>query len=72
MIEVKTVERYGKEVFESNFDAIRRGNCMCLQCLNMKPGKPDHCSIAAAFYEICKTHGNAFIMTRCDSWKEIV
>ena len=64
------VERYGKTVWENTImDAMRKENCMCLHCANMKPGKPDHCQIAAAFYVICKAHGCAFILTRCDSWK---
>jgi hypothetical protein len=64
--------RYGRLVFETPaMDALRKEHCMCLHCVKMKPGLPDHCEIAAAFYEICKQHGNAFIMTRCDSWAVI-
>lgn len=65
----KKVERYGKEVFETEaMDILRREHCMCLHCGNMNPGQPGHCKIATSFYEICKQHGSAFIMTRCDSW----
>lgn len=64
------VIRYEQEVWETpTMDGIRRQNCMCHHCGKMKPGEPDHCSIAAAFYEICKVHGTAFILTRCDSWE---
>jgi hypothetical protein len=35
----------------------------------MKPGEPDHCDAAAKFYEICKAHGCAFILTRCAAWR---
>jgi len=63
------VTKYGIEVWETpTMDAIRREHCMCHHCGNMKPGEPDHCKIAAAFYEICKVHGTAFILTRCDEW----
>ena len=64
------VTRYGKEVFETPImDYRRRDHCMCLHCSRMKPGEPNHCEIAAKFYEICKAHGNAFILTRCEAWK---
>ena len=64
------VERYGKTVWEtSKMDSIRKENCMCHHCNRMRPDAPDHCQIAQSFYEICLTHGNAFILTRCDSWE---
>lgn len=64
------VHKYGQDVWETPaMDKIRTEHCMCHHCWKMKPGRPDHCRIAAAFYEICKVHGNAFIMTRCDSWE---
>ncbi len=63
------ITRYGVEVWETPaMDAIRRENCMCHHCSRMNPDKPDHCEIAQSFYEICKQHGNALILTRCDSW----
>lgn len=71
MEEPVKVERYGKMVWETPaMDAQRKYHCMCLNCGKMKPGKDDHCKIASAFYEICKEHGNAFILTRCDSWSK--
>lgn len=64
------VERFGKEVWETPYmDGMRKYSCLCLHCENMKPGEPDHCPAAAAFYEICKKYGNAFVMTRCSIWK---
>ena len=66
---IKQVERYGQTVWESEFDAVRRGNCLCHQCAKMNPGELDHCQIAARFYEICKENGNAFILTRCKDWQ---
>lgn len=50
-------------------DLLRKEHCMCLHCGRMKPGEPDHCQIAQSFFEICKQHGNAFIMTRCGPWE---
>jgi hypothetical protein len=66
------MERYGKLVWETTvMDCVRRGKCMCLHCGRLKIGNPElNCKIAQAFFEICKEHGNAFIMTRCDSWIE--
>jgi hypothetical protein len=64
------VMRYNQEVWETpEMDAIRKENCMCHHCSKMKPGQEDHCKIASSFYEICKVNGNAFILTRCASWK---
>lgn len=63
-------ERYGKTVWLTPaMDTLRREHCMCLHCAEMRPGESSHCNIAQSFFEICKAHGNAFIMTRCDSWK---
>jgi hypothetical protein len=68
---IELVERYGKQVWENqDTEAMRRGNCLCHLCDNMKPGEPDHCRIASRFFEICQEHGTAFILTRCDSWAE--
>jgi hypothetical protein len=71
---MRQVERYGKQVWENEcFEDQRKGNCMCHQCQRMKPDQSDHCPIAAKFYEVCKDHGCAFILTRCEAWtpKEI-
>jgi hypothetical protein len=66
---MRLVERYGQLVWENEeFEDQRTGNCMCHFCARMKPGDPDHCEIAAAFYAVCKEHGCAFILTRCAKW----
>ena len=62
------VRRYGSMVWETPKDAERKDDCMCLHCSRMKPDEDDHCSLAAAFYEVCRNGGNAFIMTRCGDW----
>jgi len=65
------VKRYDVETWEiTDMDALRNEHCMCHHCGRMKPGEPDHCKIAQSFYEICKKHGNAFILTRCADWIE--
>jgi hypothetical protein len=62
------MERYGQKVWElPAWDEARRTHCLCHRCKKMRPGKEDHCKIASSFYEICKAHGTAFILTRCDS-----
>jgi hypothetical protein len=65
----RQVERYGLLVWENpTAEAIRKEECLCLNCGRMKPGQPDHCQVAAAFYEICKVNGNAFVLSRCAHW----
>ena len=66
----RIVERYGMAVWElPEMDKIRKDNCLCLHCGNLKPNQPDNCKIAQAIYEnFCKVNGNAFIMTRCNTW----
>ena len=62
-------ERHDKMVWETpTMDALRHEHCMCLHCGALKPGTPENCPIAQKFYEICKAHGNAFILTRCEDW----
>jgi len=75
MEEPKREFRYGKWIWETPaMDMLRKEHCMCLHCLNLKiipHGASDNCPMADAFYEICKNHGNTFIMTRCENWKGI-
>ena len=65
------VVRHEQMVWENpTAEAIRRAECLCHHCDRMRPGTPEHCSLAQQFYEICKAHGTAFVLSRCDSWKE--
>ena len=65
------VVRHGQAVWENpTAEAIRVAECLCHHCDRMRPGTPEHCTIAQQFYEICKAHGTAFVLSRCDSWKE--
>lgn len=71
MEQPKRVSKYNKKVWETpTMDFLRKNHCMCHNCDRMKPTEPDHCKIAQSFYAICKEHGTAFILTRCESWKE--
>jgi len=68
------VERHAMKVWEnSEMDALRRENCMCLFCGKLIPQQgdfphPDNCRIAQKYFALCKLYGNAFIMTRCSQW----
>ncbi len=59
-------EHYGQVVWVNpTTEALRRTECLCLNCAKSKPGEPDHCPIAAAGYSLCRANGVAFAMTRC-------
>jgi hypothetical protein len=58
--------KYGKKVTEFiEYESQRRLACLCLRCKKLKPAKEDNCPAAQAFFEVCKEHGCAFILTRC-------
>lgn len=50
-------------------ESLRRTECLCLNCENLKPGQPDNCHIAQAFYQICVRENVALAVTRCPVWK---
>lgn len=50
-------------------EALRKEECLCLNCGNMKPGKPDHCYIANQLYQISVKENIAMTITRCPIWK---
>lgn len=59
-------EHYGRTVWVNPLtEALREKECLCFNCDKMKPGQVDHCSIATAFYGVCRLTGTAFAMTRC-------
>ena len=61
---------YGETVWVNpTTENLRRDECLCFNCDNMKPGEPDHCHIASAFYEVCKRENVALIVARCPLWK---
>lgn len=60
---------YGQEVWVNPMtEPLRKNECLCLNCGNLKPGKEDNCRIAQAFYEICVKENIALIVTRCPIW----
>lgn len=61
---------YGKDVWVNpTTESLRRSECLCLNCDNLKPGQPDNCHIAQAFYQICVQDNVALAVTRCPLWK---
>lgn len=52
-------------------EPMRKEECLCLNCGNLKPGQPDNCLMARAFYEICVRENIALMVTRCLSWRQM-
>lgn len=50
----------------SEMDALRKTECMCLNCY-LKDENPPYksCPVAGKIYEICKEHDMAMAITRC-------
>lgn len=66
----KKEAHYGQKVWVNPItEALRKSECLCLNCGNLKPGQPDNCPIAQLFYEICVTNNVAIATTRCFIWK---
>lgn len=64
------MESYGKKVWANpTTESLRRSECLCLNCANLKPGQPDNCHIAQSLYEICVKENIALAVTRCPLWK---
>ena len=62
-------KHYDKEVWVNpTTEAMRRTECLCLNCGHMKPGEEDHCRIAAQLYKICVSENVAMTITRCPVW----
>ncbi len=69
-VQPKVEEHYGKRVFVNpTTEYIRRAECLCLNCGNLKPGQPDNCQIAQALFEVCVRENVALAVTRCPIWK---
>jgi hypothetical protein len=72
MEEPKQVTRFNQRVWETPaMDILRREHCMCLHCKHLTRISGKNCDIAEYIYTMCEQHGNAFIMTRCDTWEGI-
>ena len=60
---------YGHEVYVNPVtELMRKSECLCLNCGNLKPGQPDNCHIAQELYQICVKRNVAFAITRCPIW----
>lgn len=63
-------EHYGHDVWVNpTTEALRRSECLCLNCDNLKPGQPDNCQIAQQLYQVCVSENVALTITRCPIWK---
>jgi hypothetical protein len=66
----KKENHYGQEVWVNpTTESVRRDECLCLNCKNIKPGKSDSCHIAHSFYLICVKENIALAVTRCPLWE---
>ncbi len=46
-------------------ETMRKDECLCLNCANLKPNQRDNCSFAQAFYDTCVKGKIALMVTRC-------
>ncbi len=53
----------------ANTEAIRKKECLCHNCDNLKPDQPDNCTKAEALYQIIKRENLALMITRCPTWE---
>ncbi len=61
---------YGEQVWVNpTTESLRRTECLCLNCDNLKPGRSDNCHMAKAFYQVCVEENVALAVTRCRLWK---
>ena len=66
----KQETHYGSQVWVNpTTELLRKSECLCLNCDNLKPSQPDNCHIAQAFYEVCRRENVALAITRCPLWK---
>ena len=50
-------------------ETVRRSECLCWNCENLKPDQPDNCAKAEALYQIIKREDLVLIITRCPAWQ---
>lgn len=66
----KKETHYGKKVWVNpTTEALRKSECLCLNCGNMKPNQPANCSIAESLFKISVNTNIAIAITRCPTWK---
>lgn len=62
---------YGQEVWVNpTTEGLRKSECLCLNCDNLKLGWKNNCPIAQKLYKICVSEDVAMVITRCPLWKE--
>ena len=62
------VVHYGIPVWVNpTTEALRKTECLCLNCANMKPGEAN-CPIAKSLYNICVGSNIALVVARCPVW----
>jgi len=65
------IEKYGVQVWSNEMmDELRKTECLCLNCANLRPGTSDNCHKAARMYEISVEENVAMAVTRCEIWRE--
>jgi len=69
--QLKKELHYGHEVWvNKTTEKLRRSECLCLNCNNLKPGQSNNCQVAQSLYGICLKENIAMIITRCPNWKK--
>jgi len=68
MFELRTVEKYGRRVWQHELmDTLRRTECLCLNCV--KQAAPE-CEIAQRGYALCQEYSIAYAVTRCPDFEK--
>jgi hypothetical protein len=66
MSEIIKELHYGEEVWTNTVtDAMRKIECLCLNCNNIS-----HCPMAHRFFDACKEENIALMVTRCKSFTD--
>ncbi len=66
----KQEEHYGVDVWVNpTMEPMRREECLCTNCNNLKPGEVTNCQIASILYPLCVRDNIAMMITRCALWK---
>lgn len=61
---------YNKQVWVNpTTESIRRSECLCWNCDNLKPDRPGNCPKASALFKVITKENLALIVTRCPDWK---
>lgn len=62
---------YGKTVWVNpTTETLRKTECLCLNCSNLKPDQSDNCHIAQSLFQICVLENIAMAITRCPMFQQ--